>query len=187
MGTLEVGQKYPNVTDLLADLTVTDGAFAIVPAVDAVANGLPMAVAEVEGQTVSADDAALLKIGSGATAITTDETGNVTASPAVGGVPVEGNFDAAAAKIVLAEGQQMVGWPVLGYAHMLVCDDPANPLPLSSAQYLARLAGQGSLETFGVTPLPEPIRVQLFTPLKVTVAAPGDGTAPASESAPTAS
>jgi hypothetical protein len=40
----------------------------------------------------------------------------------------------------------------------------------SAAQFLERLAGQGSLETFGVTPLPEPIRVQTFAPLKVVVA-----------------
>jgi hypothetical protein len=51
----------------------------------------------------------------------------------------------------------------------MICDDPADPLPLSVAQYAVRLAGQGALETFGVTPLPEPIRVQTFKPLKVTV------------------
>lgn len=169
VGTLPNSTTFPTITDLLAEMTVTDGAFAILPAVDAVANTLPMAVSEVQDQTVSADDSALLKIGSGATTVTTDDKGNITASAAIGGVPLEGNFDAAAAKIVLAEGQQMVGWPVVGYAHMLVCDDPANPLPLSSAQYIARLAGQGSLETFGVTPLPEPIRVKMFTPLKVTL------------------
>ncbi len=51
---------------------------------------------------------------------------------------------------------------------------------------MVRLAGQGSLETFGVTPLPEPIRVQTFTPLRVTVqddgisedGSAGDGTVP---------
>jgi hypothetical protein len=51
----------------------------------------------------------------------------------------------------------------------MVCDDPSQPLALSTAQYVVRLAGQGSLETFGVTPLPEPIRVQTFPALKVTV------------------
>ena len=70
-------------------------------------------------------------------------------------------------------------------------DDPADPLGLSLAQYVVRLAGQGALETYGVTPLPEPIRIQTFTPLKVTVdpnasAAPSAGTAPAS-AAPSAS
>ncbi len=169
VGTIGIGNTYPTLADLAAELTVTDGAFAILPAVDAVANNLPMATAEVQGQSVSVDQSALVKIGSGATSITTDDAGNITASPAIGGVPVEGNFDAAAAKIVLAEGQEMVGWPVVGYAHMLVCDDPADPLPLSSAQYLARLAGQGSLETYGLTPLPEPVRIKLFAPLKVTL------------------
>jgi hypothetical protein len=91
------------------------------------------------------------------------------ASPAIGGVPVEGNFDLASSKIVLAEGQPLVGWPIMGMAHLMICDDPADPLPLSVAQYAVRLAGQGALETFGVTPLPEPIRVQTFKPLKVTV------------------
>ena len=63
----------------------------------------------------------------------------------------------------------------MGIAHMMVCDDPADPLPLSIAQYAVRLAGQGALETYGVTPLPEPIRVQTFAPLKVTAAAPSEG------------
>ena len=92
---------------------------------------------------------------------------------------MEGNFDLAASKIVLGEGAPLVGWPVLGYAHLLVCDDPADPLPLSLAQYVVRLAGQGALETYGVTPLPEPIRIQTFAPLKVTVQVNEDGTLPA--------
>ena len=51
-----------------------------------------------------------------------------------------------------------------------MCDDPADPLPLSVAQYALRLAGQGALETYGLTPLPEPVRIETFEPLKVTVA-----------------
>jgi hypothetical protein len=43
---------------------------------------------------------------------------------------------------------------------------------------MVRLAGQGSLEIFGVTPLPEPIRVQTFTPLRVTVMTGEEGDAP---------
>ena len=93
-------------------------------------------------------------------------------------MPVEGNFDLASSKIVLGEGAPLVGWPVLGYAHLLVCDDPADPLGLSFAQYVVRLAGQGALETYGVTPLPEPIRIQTFAPLKVTVQLNEDGTLP---------
>lgn len=186
-GTIATGQQYPTTADLVADLTVTDGAFAILPAVVAVNNSLPMAALPVQDLTIGPDDVQLLKVGSGATTITKDEQGNLTATPAIGGIPVEGNFDAAAAKIVLAEGQPMVGWPVLGYAHAMVCDDPADPLPLSTVQYIERLAGQGSLETFGVTPLPEPIRIQTFIPLKVKVNldAEPSGSAPASAAAPT--
>ena len=132
-------------------------------------NALPVAGVPVQDLVVSPDDTQLLKVGSGATTITVDEAGNIFASPAIGGVPVEGNFDIAASKIVLAEGQPLIGWPIMGYAHLLVCDDPTDPLPLSTAQYVVRLAGQGSLETFGVTPLPEPIRIQTFKPLKITV------------------
>lgn len=174
VGTITAGQQYSTVNDLLADLTVTDGAFAILPALDAVNNALPMASLPVPGPDgatidISPDDVQLVKVGSGATTITRDEAGNLFASPAIGGIPVDGNFDAAAAKIVLAEGQPMIGWPVLGYAHALVCDDSRDPLPLSTVQYIQRLAGQGSLETFGLTPLPEPIRVRTFIPLKVQV------------------
>ena len=117
--------------------------------------------------------------------MTTTESGSLIASPAIGGVPVPENFDLAASKIVLAEGQPLVGWPVMAYAHLLVCDSPSDPLPLSFAQYLIRLAGQGSLETFGVTPLPEPIRLDTFKPLKVTVKT--DGPLPTEEPNPTAS
>ena len=131
---------------------------------------LPVTLEDGSELVITSDDVQLYKVGSGATTITTDEvTGSIFASPATGGVPVEGNFDLASSKIVLGEGAPLVGWPVLGYAHLLVCDDPADPLPLSFAQYLVRLAGQGALETFGLTPMPEPIRIQTFIPLKVTV------------------
>jgi len=104
------------------------------------------------------------------------------ASPAVGGVPVEGNFDLAASKIVLAEGQPLIGWPIVGVAHLMICDDPSDPLPLSTSQYMLRLAGQGGFESFGVTPLPEPIRLQTFAPLKVTVPTDGATIAPPADS-----
>jgi hypothetical protein len=61
---------------------------------------------------------------------------------------------------------------------MMVCDDPNDPLPLSTAQYMVRLAGQGGFEASGVTPLPEPIRIQTFAPLKVTIATDGATIAP---------
>ena len=170
--TLSIGTKFATTADLIAEFTMTDGAIAVLPAIQAVNAGLPMASADINGTTISVDDTQLLKVGVGALTITTDDKGNITATPAVGGTPVPENFDIAASKIVLAEGQELIGWPILGIAHMMICDDGTDPLPLSSAQYLVRLAGQGSLETFGLVPLPEPIRVQTFIPLKVTAAAP---------------
>lgn len=170
--TLSIGTKFATTADLISEFTMTDGAIAVLPAIQAVNAGLPMASADINGTTISVDDTQLLKVGVGALTITTDDKGNITATPAVGGTPVPENFDIAASKIVLAEGQELIGWPILGIAHMMICDDGTDPLPLSSAQYLVRLAGQGSLETFGLVPLPEPIRVQTFIPLKVTAAAP---------------
>jgi len=170
--TLSIGTKFASTADLIAEFTATDGAISVLPAIQAVNAGLPMASADINGTTISVDDTQLLKVGIGALTITTDAKGNMIATPAVGGTPVPENFDIAASKIVLAEGQELIGWPIIGIAHMLICDDGTDPLPLSSAQYLVRLAGQGSLESFGLVPLPEPIRVQTFIPLKVTVAAP---------------
>ncbi len=168
-------QTFPTSTDLIGEMTLADSTISVMPVFQAFTNvlataNLPVTLDDGSELVITADDVQLYKVGSGATTITTDETtGNMFASPATGGVPVEGNFDVASSKIVLAEGQPLVGWPVNGYAHLLVCDAPDDPLPLSFAQYVVRLAGQGALETFGVTPMPEPIRIQTFTPLKVTV------------------
>ena len=187
VGTLEAGTRLPTVTDLIGELTVTEGAIAVLPIFQAMNNvlaiaNLPITVTGNDGKAVevivTADDVQLYKVGSGATNVTTDERGNILASPAIGGVPVEGNFDIASSKIVLGEDQALIGWPVVGYAHLLICDDAADPLPVSFAQYVVRLAGQGSLETFGVTPMPEPIRVKTFIPLKVTVQGDGESAAP---------
>ena len=172
VGTLSVGTTFPTQADLLGELTLTEGTVAVIPAFSAVNNGMPVAAVPVGDLVISPDDTQLLKVGVAATKVTFDEAGNMLASPAIGGVPVEGQFDLASSKIVLAEGQPVIGWPIMGMAHLMVCDSPADPLPLSVAQYAVRLAGQGALETFGVTPLPEPIRVQTFGPLKVIAAAP---------------
>lgn len=171
-GTLSVGQKFPTTTDLLSELTLTEGTVAVLPVFAAVTAGMPVASVPVKDVIISPDDTQLPKIGVAATTVTEDEAGNLFATPAIGGEPVEGNFDLAASKIVLADGQPLIGWPIVGIAHLLVCDDPADPLPLSTAQYALRLAGQGAFETFGVTPLPEPIRIQTFAPLKVSAPAP---------------
>ncbi len=187
--TLPGGTKFPTSMDLIAELTLAESAITVMPVFQSFTNVIPTAnlpVTQEDGSelVITADDVQLYKVGSGAMSITTDaETGNMFATPAVGGVPVEGNFDLAASKIVLGEGQPLIGWPVNGVAHLLTCDAPDDPGALAFTQYALRLAGQGALETFGVTPLPEPIRVQTFGPLKVTV--PGaDGQMPADGEAP---
>lgn len=157
---------FSDMATLLEGLAATQGAVAVVPAFAAVANGIPVAASSVEGVVVSPDDAQAVKIGAGATIVVEDEAGGITASPAIGGVPRTENFDAGAAKVLLAEDQPLVGWPVVGIAHLQVCDRPDDPLPMSFAQYALRLAGQGAVETFGLTPLPEPVRVRTFGPLK---------------------
>ncbi|MBI1349938.1 MAG: hypothetical protein GC156_02335 [Actinomycetales bacterium] len=158
---------FPTSMDLLSELTLSDGPVAVLPTFLAVNNAVPIGSLPVKDTFIDPTDTGLAKVGAGAMTLTTDASGNITATPAVGGVPVPENFDLAASKVVLAEGQDLVGWPVEGIAHMMVCNDPKDPLPLSTAQYLVRLAGQGGLETFGVIPLPEPVRKQTFTPLKV--------------------
>lgn len=178
--TLPNATPFPTQMDLTSELLAMEGNVAVLPAFTAVANTIPVAAVPVQDLVISPDDTQLVKVGAGATTITVDEAGNIAASPAIGGVPVEGNFDLAASKVVLAEGQPLVGWPIMGMAHLMVCDDPSDPLPLSTAQYVVRLAGQGSLETFGVTPLPEPIRIKTFAPLKVTVDPNASPSAPAS-------
>jgi len=183
---LEGGQKFPTSMDLIAELTLVESAISVMPVFQSFANviptaNLPVTLEDGSELVVTADDVQLYKVGSGAMNITNDAaTGSMFASPAVGGVPVEGNFDVAASKIVLADGQPLVGWPVNGVAHLLTCDAPDDPGALAFSQYALRLAGQGALETFGVTPLPEPIRVQTFGPLKVTVPN-ADGEMPAGD------
>ena len=183
VGTLDAGQKFATQADLLAEMAAVEGSIAVLPVSVAFNNilataNLPVKGTDANGQevdtVVTADDVQLYKIGSGATVVTKDAAGNLFASPATGGFPVEGNFDIASSKIMMAEGAPLVGWPVLGYAHLLICDNPAEPLPLLFAQYLVRLAGQGSLESYGLTPMPEPIRIQTFAPLKVVVNVDGE-------------
>lgn len=182
VGTLDGTQVFPTEAEMIAEMTAIESSIAVLPVFQAFNNvlataNLPVTLEDGSELVITSDDVQLYKVGSGATNITTDEvTGSIFASPATGGVPVEGNFDLASSKIVLGEGAPLVGWPVLGYAHLLVCNDPTNPLGLSFAQYVVRLAGQGALETFGLTPMPEPIRIQTFIPLEVTVQV--DGEAP---------
>lgn len=180
VGTLSGAQTFESTQAMLDEMILADATFAVLPVYQAVSAGyapgsLPTTPLAEDGAAqepifVSPDDTQLTKVGAGATTVTIDEaTSTMIASPAVGGVPVPENFDLASSKIVLGEGVPLAGWPVMAYAHLLVCDAPNDPLPLSFAQYLVRLAGQGSLEAYGVTPLPEPLRIDTFPLLKITV------------------
>lgn len=184
VGTLEGTRAFPTETEMIAEMAVLESSIAVLPIFQAYNNvlataNLPVYLPNDDGSkrevVVTTDDVQLYKVGSGATVVTKDEVGNIFATPATGGVPVEGNFDLASSKIVLAEGAPLAGWPVLGYAHLLVCDDDKDTKPLAFAQYVVRLAGQGSLEAFGLTPMPEPIRIQTFAPLQVRVVDDGGG------------
>ena len=166
--TLKIGQKFPSETDLVNEMIAFEGTVAAIPIVQAINNVIPMAAMQVQEEIINPDDTQLQKVGSGAMTVTV-EPNALIATPATGGIPVEENFDIAASKIVLAEGQPLIGWPIMGTAHAMVCNTPEDPLPLSTVQFLERLSGQGSFETFGLTPLPEPIRIQTFAPLQVTL------------------
>ena len=173
-GNINFGSSF----EMTEELAFMEGAVAILPVFEAFNAFVPTAAFPVtygddgaqEELIAFPDDPQLAKIGSGAMALSVDDQGNIAATPAVGGIPDDEIFDLAASKIILQEDQPVIGWPVLGTGHLLVCDDPADPLPLSVAQYSLRLAGQGALETYGLTPLPEPVRIKTFEPLKVTVA-----------------
>lgn len=174
--TIAAGEQMPSAGEtgeqaLVDTLVATDGAAAVLPAFVAVANGIPVAATVIDDAVLAPDDGQLLKIGAGAAVVESETADALVVGPGIGGVPNTDSFDAAAAKVVLADGQPLLGWPVMATAHLVVCDDP---LALSSAQYVVRLAGQGSLETFGVTPLPELLRIRTFVPLRVQVTVPGD-------------
>lgn len=179
IGTLEAAKQLPTHADLIAEMTLSEATVAVLPIFDAFLNALATANLPVSGTdpngnkvelVVTTDDVQLYKVGSGATVAEESQDGlSLTLDPAVGGIPNLDTFDLAASKIVLGADQPMAGWPVVGFAHLMVCDSEDDALPRSFAQYLVRLAGQGAIETFGLTPLPEPIRVKTFVPLKVTV------------------
>jgi len=180
VATLQAGKKFADQDEMLAEMLASEGALAVLPIFTAVNNGigsanLPVKGTDLNGQEVdtviTSDDVQLYKVGSGATNVTVTAEGDILASAATGGLPVAGNFDLASSKIVLGEGAGLAGWPVEGYAHLLICDSGASTaLPLLYGQFLVRLAGQGALESFGLTPMPEPIRIKTFMPLRVVAA-----------------
>ena len=164
--------------DLEADVPIEalpgEGTVAVMPAALANLNVLPLADLPAEEQQISILNVDLPKVGIAATELTTDDQGRLFASHAVGGVPVEGQFDQASAKVVLEEGAPVVGWPVIAISSIMACDDPDDKLPKSTAQFFLRLAGQGTLSTVGLTPLPEPIRIQALPALRVELEDVGD-------------
>ena len=186
--TLTAGEAFATPTELSDAMLATEGAVAVMPVLQALTAGFAVAnlpatpgaddPAATETQSIASTDTQLAKVGAGAATIVEETPTRLIVSAGLGGVPAPETFDAAASKVVLADGQPLVGWPVMATNHLLVCDTPTDPVPLSFAQYVVRLAGQGSMETFGVTPLPEPIRVRTFTPLKVTVSVDGESAVP---------
>ena len=166
-GTVSVGQHFPTQKALIDAMTAKTGSASVLTQVVSSAANFTAASMVVQGSDIAPDDTQLQKVGIGAIEYTTDAKGNVTAGPALGGVPNDKNFSASSAKIVLQQGQAMVGWPVMGIAHLMVCNNPADPAAFATAQFLIRQAGQGAFEAFGFTPLPEPVRYALFTPMEL--------------------
>ena len=165
---LQVGEKFSTELDVINEMFAIEGTVAVLPIVQSINNMIPMAAAQVQGEVINPDDTQLQKVGSGSMEVSVGPN-SLVATAATGGVPFEGNFDIAASKIVLAEGQPLIGWPIMATAHVMACNTPEDQLPLSTVQFLERLSGQGSFETYGLTPLPEPIRIQTFAPLQVTL------------------
>jgi phosphate transport system substrate-binding protein len=157
--TLSVGTKVATTDDLLAELSNAPGAVAVLPLPVAANNSLAVMGMQVQNQTMDATNTQQLQIGAGATSLTIAENGNIFAAPAIGGVPNADTFDAAAQKIVVASGELMIGWPILGFAHVMACNTGATPpLAMSSFLYTVTLNGQGAVAAVGYTPLPEPVR-----------------------------
>ncbi len=153
--------------DVELDSLEGEGAVAIMPLFYANNNVLPVADMPAGDSLISAANVDLAKIGIAATEVTADAEGHLIASHAVGGFPVEGQFDIASAKVVLEDGQEEAGWPVIAMSSIMVCDDPNDPLPLSTGQFFLRLGGQGTMDSVGLTPLPEPIRINTLPAMKV--------------------
>jgi ABC-type phosphate transport system substrate-binding protein len=176
MTGLNIGEPMEEIeVDLEADVSNLvlpgQGTVAVMPTALASENVLPVASLPADGVNISITNNDLPKVGIAAMVLTTDDAGRILPTHAVGGVPVEGQFDQASAKVVFEEGAPVVGWPVIAVSSILACDDPNNPLPKSTAQFFLRLAAQGTFTAVGLTPLPEPIRVQALPSLRVDVAA----------------
>lgn len=155
--------------DLDFDALPGEGTVAVLPAFLANVNVIPIADFPVGRNVISITNVDLTKVGIAATEVSTDESGRLFASHAVGGLPAEGQFDQASAKVVFDADQDAVGWPVVSMASILACDETTTELPLSTAQFFVRLAGQGVFDSVGLVPLPEPIRIQAIPAVKITL------------------
>ena len=153
--------------DVEFDSLPGEGTVAIMPVFIPNNNVIPIADLPADGEPISITNVDLPKVGIAATTLTTDEQGNIVASHAVGGIPIPEQFDIASAKVVLTDGQALAGWPVIALSSIMVCDEPNDPLPLSTGQFFLRLAGQGTFDSVGLTPLPEPIRILAIPALRV--------------------
>lgn len=153
--------------DVEFDSLPGEGAVAIMPVFIPNNNVIPIADLPVDGTPISITNVDLPKVGIAATELTVDEQGRIVGSHAVGGLPIPEQFDIASAKVIIPEGEALAGWPVIAMSSILVCDDPSNPLPLSTGQFFLRLAGQGTFDSVGLTPLPEPIRINAIPAMRV--------------------
>ena len=153
--------------DIEFDSLPGEGTVAIMPVFIPNNSVIPIADLPVDGEPISITNVDLPKVGIASTTLTVDEVGNIVASHAVGGIPIPEQFDIASAKVVLVDGQALAGWPVIALSSIMVCDKPDDPLPLSIGQFFLRAGGQGTFDSVGLTPLPEPIRVLAIPALRV--------------------
>jgi hypothetical protein len=164
---LPEGKGFDTIQELMDEMTIEFGTVTIAPIFEAQIFSLQLGALPAGESIIEPVDTDFPKIGIAAAVISFDEKGHMRTTHATGGVPVEGQFDAAAAKIVIQPDQEIVGWPAVAVAHIMACDDPTEPLAKSTAQYLVRLTAQGTIEGTGLTSLPEPIRFRTFPALKV--------------------
>ena len=167
IGVLPNGNEIDSMQALLDELSLEYGALTVVPTYEAQIFALQLASLPAGESQINSIDSDFPKIGMAAAEINFDDKGHMRTTHATGGVPIEGQFDAAAAKIVIQPDQEIVGWPANAVAHVMACDKADDPLPKATAQYLVRLSAQGSIEGAGLTGLPEPIRFRTFPALKV--------------------
>lgn len=153
--------------DIEFDSLPGEGTVAVMPVFIPNNNVIPIADLPVDGNPISITNVDLPKVGIAATTLTTDEQGNIVGTHAVGGIPIPEQFDIASAKVILTDDQALAGWPVIAMSSIMVCDDPNDPLPLSIGQFFLRLAGQGTFDSVGLTPLPEPIRILAIPAMRV--------------------